>query len=362
MKYYSLDRILKENALYNVIIGERSNGKTYSVLEYGIKQFFTKGTKFAIIRRMQDDFKSKRAASMFSNLVKNGVVSKYSKGKYTHIEYYSGRWYMANIDEETGRLIKEEDPFAYAFALSAMEHDKSTSYPDVKTILFDEFITRSIYLEDEFVLFMNVLSTIIRHRDGIKIFMLGNTVNKYSPYFEEMGLTNISNMKKGSIDLYTYGDSGLTVAVEYAETSVLGKKSDKYFAFNNPKLKMITGGDWELDIYPHLPIKYVPKNKEFEYFIEFGKELLHCEIIEVNSGIFTYIHKKTTPIRKESDLIYTTNQYSHKPNIKRNIKKSNDKLSSKLYDFFINEKVFYQSNEIGEIVRNYLNWCNNLAG
>ena len=37
--------------------------------------------------------------------------------------------------------------------------------------------------------FMNVLSTIIRDRENIKIFMLGNTVNKYCPYFDEMGLT-----------------------------------------------------------------------------------------------------------------------------------------------------------------------------
>ena len=31
-KYYSLDNILKKNCVYNVIFGERSNGKTYSVL------------------------------------------------------------------------------------------------------------------------------------------------------------------------------------------------------------------------------------------------------------------------------------------------------------------------------------------
>ena len=33
MHYYSLQKILKKNAVYNVIFGERSNGKTYSVLK-----------------------------------------------------------------------------------------------------------------------------------------------------------------------------------------------------------------------------------------------------------------------------------------------------------------------------------------
>ena len=59
-------------------------------------------------------------------------------------------------------------------------------------ILFDEFITRSMYLPDEFVIFTNVLSTIIRDRNNVKIFMCGNTVNKYCPYYKEMGLNNVS--------------------------------------------------------------------------------------------------------------------------------------------------------------------------
>ena len=32
--YYSLDKILSKNAQYNLIFGERSNGKTYAVLNY----------------------------------------------------------------------------------------------------------------------------------------------------------------------------------------------------------------------------------------------------------------------------------------------------------------------------------------
>ncbi len=36
-KYYNLNAILKTNSTYNVIIGERSNGKTYATLKYGVK-------------------------------------------------------------------------------------------------------------------------------------------------------------------------------------------------------------------------------------------------------------------------------------------------------------------------------------
>lgn len=356
MKYYSLKRILLEEALYNMIIGERSNGKTYSVLEKGIKDALTDGKDMAIIRRWQDDFKGKRGQQTFASLIENKVVEKYSKGKYNYIYYYSNRWYFAKKDGEN--VEKCEEPFCYAFALSSMEHDKSTSYPKIYNILFDEFLTRGYYLPDEFVLFMNVLSTIIREREGISIFMLGNTVNQFCPYFDEMGLHHIKDMKRGDIEVYTYGESGLKVAVEYAEKTTTGKKSDKYFAFDNPKLKMITGGDWEIDLYPHLPTKYKPKDIMFNYFIEFGHQLLHCEIISNEQGNFTYIHKKTTPLKDDNtDFIFTTSTLNNKYNVRVNIANVYDTLGKKIYSYFKKDKVFYQSNDVGEIVRNYLIWC-----
>lgn len=358
MKYYRLTRILKENALYNIIYSERSNGKTYAALEYGIEQYFKHGYELAVIRRMEDDFLKNRGSQLFANLVSNGVVEKLSDGKYTEIIYKNRRWYFSYWDDEKEKRIMCDKPFAYAFAISTMEHDKSTSYPDVKTIVFDEFMSRTGYLNDEFTLFMNTLSTIIREKDDVKIFMLGNTVNKYCPYFEEMGLTNAGKMKQGTIDVYTYGDTDLTVAVEYAEKTSKGKKSDKYFAFNNPKLKMITSGEWEIDIYPHLPVKYKPKEVLYNYFIEFGNDILHCEIISTDDGAFTFIHRKTTPIKNDkSDLVYTTRFTNHYPLQRRNLLKSKDKLGRKIYTFFERDKVFYQTNEIGEIMRNYLMWC-----
>ena len=50
-KFYSLDRILKENAVYNMVFGERSNGKTYAVLKYAVNDFVKTGGTFAYIRR-----------------------------------------------------------------------------------------------------------------------------------------------------------------------------------------------------------------------------------------------------------------------------------------------------------------------
>lgn len=354
-KYYSLKNILAKNAQYNVIFGERSNGKTYSVLKYAIEKYFEKGEQLAIVRRWQDDFTGKRGATMFDSLVSNNEVSKITNGKWTNVYYYGSRWYLARYEGE--KRIQDERPFAYGFSISSMEHDKSTSYPDICTICFDEFLTRTMYLPDEFVLFMNVISTIIRHRTNIKIFMLGNTVNRYCPYFKEMGLVHVKDMRPGDIDIYRYGDSELTVAVEYTAPNKAGKENDYFFAFDNPKLSMITGGAWEIGIYPHCPVKYLPKDVLFRFFIVFSGDTLECEVIHHDDLDFIFIHRKTTELKHpDSDLIYSP-EYSPRPNWKRRITKPTTKIEKRIAEYFIRDDIFYSDNEVGEIVRNYLMWC-----
>ena len=358
-KFYSLKNILKCNAQYNIIFGERSNGKTYAVLKYGLDKWKENKSQMGIIRRWAEDFKGKRGANLFSSLVNNGEIMKATNGLWNDVYYFSNRWYFSKYDNEKERRIISDEPFAYAFALSNMEHDKSVSYPKIETILFDEFLTRDLYQVDEFVTFTNVLSTIIRYRNNVKIFMLGNTVNKSCPYFTEMGLRHIAEMKKGEIKEYLYGEnSQLKVAVEYADSiSKSGKPSDIYFCFDNPKLKMITNGAWEIGIYPHLPFKYKPKDIIFMYFIEFEIYTLQCEIIQHDNYAITYIHYKTSDIKhKNSDLVYSTD-FSPSPNYRRNILKPMFPIEKKLLEFFKHDKVYYQDNELGEIVRNYLMWC-----
>lgn len=300
-RYYNLDRIDETNAIYRVIIGKRSNGKTYSVLAKALELFLTKGHQLAIVRRWDEDFRGKRGQQMWDSIVANGLVKKLSKGVWTDVFYYSAKWYLCRYegdDSDKGgkRRVMDERPLAYGFSISAQEHDKSTSYPGIKTIMFDEFITRGVYINEEFVQWQHVCSTIIREREDVTIYMLGNTVNKYCPYFEEMGLTHVREQKPGTIDMYTYGKSGLTVAVEYCDVNTASKASDKYFAFNNPKLQMITQGIWEIDVYPHLPSKYRPCEVVYKYYIKWDRDCFQCEIIVQDTCTYTYVHRWTSEI------------------------------------------------------------------
>lgn len=357
MKYYSLNKINKKDATYNVIFGERSNGKTYATLKQALENYFDNGSQFAYIRRWSVDVQPKRMNNLFNAIIEDGYLEKLSGGKFTAIFYRTGRFYLCTYNDKGKPIYNEEDIIGYAFSLSENEHNKANSYPRVTTIIFDEFLTNKIYLPDEFILFMNTVSTIVRQRTNVKIYMLGNTVNKYCPYFKEMGLTNILSMKQGSIDLYTYGDSKLKVAVEYADSKKKFKKNNFYFAFNNPKLKMITGGAWELNIYPHAPVKWLPKNIIFTYFIDFNDNIYQCEIINKDTNVFTYIHEKTTPIKNpDKDIIYTLD-YNPKINYNVNILKPLTDYQNKITWFYTHDRVYYQDNNVGDAINNYLKIC-----
>lgn len=367
--YWDINPILSKKARYNVVYGERSNGKTYGALQKGIEDYFKDGSEFAYIRRWDEDLVGKKGESLFNGIIKNGVIRRLSKGKWNHVVYKSRAYYFAFIDDE-GIITTDVKPFCYAFALTQHEHYKSNSYPNIRNIIFDEFLTRGVYLPDEFVIFQNVLSTLIRLRDDVIIFMLGNTVNKFSPYFKEMGLTRIRDQKIGTIDVYDYGESGLTVAVEYSDMPVKEKKSNVYFAFNNPRLEMIKNGAWEIDLYPHYPRDQYEginpyKDIKFVFYIEFEGDTLQCEVIyktvdrEGNKkpSYFLFIHPKTTPIKQEEKPLIYSQTVNPLPNYRRKITKATSMIEKKIQQFFIKDKVFYSDNETGEIMRNYLIWC-----
>lgn len=356
MAYYRLTKIDKNKAQYNVIYGERSNGKTYAVMEKALQSYIKSGEQFVYLRRWSEDIKAKRMAKLLTDFSGQKILDM-TAYKWDRIVLRSQGFYFAKYDEGIDSLVLDSEPCGYAVAISEWEHGKGEKYPKVTLICFDEFITRTTYFPNEFVLFCNVLSTIIRDRNNVTIYMLGNTVNQYCPYFSEMGLTHIKKMKPGDIDIYNYGDSGLKVAVEYTLPNVKGKKSDVYFAFDNPKLKMITSGAWEMEIYPHCPMTFEKQDIKFIYFIIFDGQILQCEIVRKGKATFTFIHRKTTPLQNpDKDLIYSF-ETKPLPNWRKNILKPALPVEKKIATFFVVEKVFYQDNETGEIVRNYLLNC-----
>lgn len=365
-KYYRLDRIKEYKASYNMIVGERSNGKSYATLERGLERYFKEGKEIAYIRRWREDVTGANGANIFAGLVANNRITELSNGQWNSVYCYSGRYYLCKY--KTGAKgetrITALEPFAYSFALNSAEHYKSNNYPKVGTVIFDEFIPiNGVGLGDqEFMLFMNMLSTIIRDpsRTDVEVYMVANTVNWDSPYFREFGLGNVRNQKQGTIEYYVYGNSNCSLALEYCESGSTkeSKEGDRFFAFNNPHLEMITTGAWEMDIYPHCPIKYRPKDIKFNYFVKYNDDLIQADVVKRDNNYFTYYHFKTTPIQDDKrDLIYSNVDVSPQFNKRVNLFKPTDNLGRRLLNFWKDNKVFFQDNIVGTIMNNYKEWC-----
>lgn len=356
--YYSLKKIDSKKCLYNMIIGKRANGKTYAIIrEHSIKDYFKDGSRLAYIRRFKEDLTPRNIGELLTPHLP--LIEKLSKGRFNSIKYFNREFWFCKRNEKNEITDISETSVIKCFSLNTWESAKGADNGYFKTVFFDEFLTRGFYLKDEFIMFTNLLSSIIRNRDGTTIYMVANTVNKYCPYFAEMGLTNVEKMAQGTIDIYKYGDSGLSIAVEYCSDSVAGRKVNKYFAFDNPRLQMITSGSWELDNYPHCPVDYDEKDVLFHAFIDFNGALIHGEVVRYidsytkNKHLFVFFYKQT----KEVDFEKIKVLYTDKPD--SNILHCHfvHEQPSKMHKMFIElirtRNDFYSTNEVGEIVRNW---------
>ena len=118
-KYYSLKKINSKNATYNVIFGERSNGKTYACLLQALTNYFENGSQFAYIRRWSDDIAPKRMNNLFNAMLDK--IEKLSAGEFHAIVYRSGVFYLANYNKNGKIIYNDDDVIGYAFNLSASE-------------------------------------------------------------------------------------------------------------------------------------------------------------------------------------------------------------------------------------------------
>ena len=65
--FYDIRRLMRDypNAYYYVVFGERSNGKTYSALEYALERYKKNGEQFAYVRRWGEDIRPKNLVDLF---------------------------------------------------------------------------------------------------------------------------------------------------------------------------------------------------------------------------------------------------------------------------------------------------------
>lgn len=351
-KYWDRTALDSTGALYRLAIGGRGNGKTYSWCRSILESYFDKKEQAAYIRRFAEELMPKNISGLFNPHY--DYIKKKSKGKYNGVFYRAKEFRLCYYEDDGTLTAKDSTPFCITADLNTSMVTKGADRAPVTSILFDEFMTRNLYLKDEFILFQNLLSSLIRDRNNVIIYMFGNTVNRYCPYWEEMGLKGAAKIQQGEIQTYQYGDTGLSLALEYCpDVSDQRKDTSKYFAFDNPQIRMISSGAWEIALYNRCPYKLFDEDILKEFYVCFQGETIKGKVIRKENDYFLFFHQHTRDTKlKPTDIVYcdfaAPSQYWV-----YNALDAPTLVHKEIIRLLQRKKVFMSTNEVGEVVRNY---------
>lgn len=339
--YYSTADILKYKAEYNIILGERSPGKSYRVKADALREAWKRQQMtFIILRRYDQDIKTDYMQSYFADNMRHdgayGDVFKITDGEYDSIAVYQGKIYFAN-KTENGKYVYGLQ-CGRTMALNLDERYKGQQYPTVKTVIYEEFVTRSTYLTDEPNRLMNLISTICREQE-IKVFMIANTISRICPYFYDWALINIPKMEAGTIDTYKLDDT--LIAVEFCKSR--GKKNKMFFG---EVAKSIQGGAWETKTVPHLPGEYDKYDVVYQMYVKeqgftFKLELLINDDAEKLVYVYPYTKQLLRP-----DIPVLSAEFSSDPEVRPYLRKK-IRAEIDIQNLWAENKVCYASNLCG---------------
>lgn len=168
MHYYDYNRILSYNIPVNVLIGERGVGKSYGAKNYVINQYLKKHSQFLYIRRYDNELKK--------------VFNKDKNNPKDFFDDIKHEFNNITLEAKHRKFFINNECFGYAYRLTEVQDLKSDVFVNIKTIIIDEYPiekNKRYYLPDEGMILMSLFDSVIRNRSDIKIFILGNAVNRH---------------------------------------------------------------------------------------------------------------------------------------------------------------------------------------
>lgn len=174
--WYDKGQLLSYKMFFNMIIGNRGGGKTYGFKTWAIDDFLKNGKQFVWLRRYGTEIELMRK-SFFED-----IAQKYPAHKFE-----------IKGNKKAGKFYVDNKLMGFYFALSTSAIAKSSSYPLVDKIIFDEFLIMGNtykYLSEEVVLLLEFIETIFRNRENDPkaiqprgVYLAGNNITIANPYF-----------------------------------------------------------------------------------------------------------------------------------------------------------------------------------
>ena len=313
-KYLSKKKVKGIKCDYLLLLGERSNGKSYCVKSICVEEAIQNHRMFIYLKRYDLEVKDSLCVSYFADL----PVQEMTKGEYSCIDVFRKGIYLANIDEETGK-VKRGQKIGICHALSGAEHYKSLQFPEVDNIIYEEIVSQNgQYLYNEPDALQQYVSTIFRNNRKGKVYLVGNTISRICPYYSAWEL-NVARMKQGAIEHYVQPE-GTDIAVFLTES--LNVNTGMFFGH---AAKNITKGAYAMDPQPGLPDDIRNYKVLYRVVLQHDNIMFLMSLLQHNESndVTWYICPKTTKIEKDTRVIST--QFSTNPYYTRLIEGINSK-------------------------------------
>ena len=290
------------SADYIILLGQRSNGKSFCVKESVLIDAYKNDNEFGYLRRYDEDTKDYMITEYFGDFIPDKLL-EITNGEFDTISVYRKAIYFSCTNPETGK-IERMKKIGNVFSLATYERYKSRMFPNITTLIFEEFITDNYYLQNEPKKLFNLVSSIARLRK-IKVYCIGNTISRICPYFNDWQLVNIPRQKIGTIELYhvTDTDTDTTVTIGVYLTDAMKVNSGMFFGNS---AKSIVSGMWETDEHPHLFGHKDEYNIIYTLVFMYDKNMFLCEFLQSkkdSSNYTWFISPKNTPIQKNTRIV-----------------------------------------------------------
>ena len=174
--WYDKQQLLSHNKILNMVMSNRGGGKTFNMTCWAISDFLKKGKQCVWVRRYKTELRNKDDGNpgiLDNNAFFEGVIEK-NVFPDVKLEVKGNMGYI------------NDKPAIYFVALSTSRQLKSMNFPYVNKIIFDEFVIdtgRVTYLRNEVETFLDLIETVARLRDDVRVVMLANSISIVNPYF-----------------------------------------------------------------------------------------------------------------------------------------------------------------------------------
>lgn len=300
---------------YYMLLSKRGVGKTTSMILLGLILFKLYGTIMQYIRQVEGMTTPKNAQELMSTILSCGYIERITEGRWNYATYYANRWTFANIDENGKITEKSKIHFMYTLSIDKSFYYKSNyNAPTGDLTIYDEFINKH-YTNNEFVFYLDILSTIIRRRTGTINVLLSNTIDEYSEYFDEFEIEEqIKGLKRGDCTIATTsGGTKIYIEIIDQHDKNSARLNKEFFGFRNPRLYAITGsGDWNVPVCKHYDFEDdTAELIDRTHYIEMGLNMVSVELWHSDKyGYHCRVHRATKIY--DDSVIYTRGEIRDK--------------------------------------------------